>query len=182
MLLPNAVAMFVVGVFSGRLAARWGSKNLLVIGSLTAAASHFMMAFLHSSDIDIYLATAVSGLGFGLVFSAMANVVVASVMPEQTGVAAGMNANIRTIGGSFGAACMASVVAIGTSSSAVPVESGYTYGFAMLGAAAVLAAIAALFVPAVKRETTSRGNDLAGIPKREPPVVAPHSHSGGQAQ
>jgi len=36
--------------------------------------------------------------------------VVAAVPPGQTGVATGMNANIRTIGGSIGAAVMASIV------------------------------------------------------------------------
>ncbi|WP_413768842.1 MFS transporter [Rhodococcus pyridinivorans] len=176
MLLPNAVAMFAVGLFSSSLAARLGSKKLLVIGSLTAAASHFMMAFVHSSEMEIYLATGVSGIGFGLVFSAMANVVVASVTPQQTGVASGMNANIRTIGGSFGAACMASVVAIGASPTGLPVESGYTYGFAMLGGAAVLAAVAALFVPAVKGAADTGLIHAADAPHNEL-VVAPRGNS-----
>ena len=39
------------------------------------------------------------GVGFGLVFAAMSNLIVAAVSPAQTGVASGMNANIRTIGG-----------------------------------------------------------------------------------
>ena len=50
------------------------------------------------------------GVGFGLAFAAMSSLIVAAVPPEQTGVASGMNANIRTIGGSVGAALMASVV------------------------------------------------------------------------
>ena len=48
------------------------------------------------------VSTAVLGIGFGLAFAAMANLIVAAVPPEQTGVASGMNANIRTIGGSIG--------------------------------------------------------------------------------
>ena len=43
----------------------------------------------------------------------MANLIVAAVPPAQTGVASGMNANIRTIGGSLGAAFMASIVTAG---------------------------------------------------------------------
>jgi len=35
------------------------------------------------------------GVGFGLAFSAMSALVVAAVPAEQTGVASGMNANIR---------------------------------------------------------------------------------------
>jgi Transcriptional regulator SbtR-like, C-terminal domain len=37
------------------------------------------------------------GVGFGLAFSAMSALVVAAVPASQTGVASGMNANIRTI-------------------------------------------------------------------------------------
>jgi len=69
------------------------------------------------------------------------------VPPEQTGVASGMNANIRTIGGSIGAAMMASIVTSGVAPGGVPKESGYTHGFAVLGIAALIAAAAAMLVP-----------------------------------
>lgn len=182
MLLPNAVAMFAVGLFSGRLAVRFGSKNLLIVGSLVTAGSYFMMAFLHSTELDIYIANAIAGVGFGLVFSAMSNVVVASVPPEQTGVASGMNANIRTIGGSLGAAFMASVVAIGASSSGVPAESGYTNGFAMLGFAGVLAAVAAFFIPAVKRDKKTHLEESVELPHPELAMVAGGTLSGDKSE
>ena len=50
------------------------------------------------------------GCGVGLVFACLSNLIVAAVPPEQTGVASGMNANIRTVGGSIGAAVMATIV------------------------------------------------------------------------
>lgn len=182
MLLPNAVGMFFVGLFSGRLAARFGSKNLLIVGSLVSASSYFMIAFLHSAEIDIYLAMAVNGIGFGLAFAAMSNVVVAAVPPEQTGVASGMNANIRTIGGSLGAAFMASVVAIGASSSGLPTESGYRNGFVMLGIAGGLAAVAALFIPAVKRNKTTHREDIAELSHPELAMVAGGTLAGDKSE
>ena len=42
----------------------------------------------------------------------MSNLIVVAVPSEQTGVATGMNANIRTIGGSIGAAVTASIVTV----------------------------------------------------------------------
>ena len=72
------------------------------------------------------------GVGFGLAFSAMSNLVVQGVPPEQTGVASGMNANIRTIGGSIGAAVMSSIVTSTTGIGGLPRESGYTHGFGLL--------------------------------------------------
>jgi len=59
---------------------------------------------------EILLAMVLQGVGFGMAYAAMSNLVVQGVPPEQTGVASGMNANIRTIGGSIGAAVMSSIV------------------------------------------------------------------------
>jgi nitrate/nitrite transporter NarK len=73
--------------------------------------------------------------------------VVQGVPPEQTGVASGMNANIRTIGGSIGAAVMSSVVTSATGAGGLPRESGYTHGFGLLTLAAIAAAVAAMLVP-----------------------------------
>ena len=41
-----------------------------------------------------------------------------------------MNANIRTIGGSIGAALMASIVTASPAADGLPHEAGYTHGFA----------------------------------------------------
>ncbi len=82
----------------------------MVVGCLIGVGSMAILAFAHSSEWEIYLSTAIMGVGFGLAFSAMSGLIVAAVPPEQTGVASGMNANIRTIGGSIGSALMASIV------------------------------------------------------------------------
>jgi sugar phosphate permease len=76
---------------------------------------------------------------------------VAAVPPEQTGVASGMNANIRTIGGSIGAAIMATVVTADTFGTGVPRESGYTHGFLTLTIVMVVAAAVGLVIPKVRR-------------------------------
>jgi hypothetical protein len=57
-----------------------------------------------------------------------------------------MNANIRTIGGSVGAAVTASIV---TSKlvGGLPSGSGYTHAFAFLAIATVVATVAAFFIP-----------------------------------
>jgi hypothetical protein len=63
-----------------------------------------------------------------------------------------MNANIRTIGGAIGSSVGASVLASGVSAAApIPKDAGYTHVFWMLAAAGVLAALAALIIPAVRQ-------------------------------
>ena len=69
------------------------------------------------------------GLAFGLAFAAMSNLVVAAVPQSQTGVASGMNTNIRTVGGAIGSAVVATVVTGQLQPSGFPSESGYTNGF-----------------------------------------------------
>jgi EmrB/QacA subfamily drug resistance transporter len=151
MLLPAAVTMFIVGLYAGRLARRLGGKTLVIAGCLVGAGSMSMLAFAHHQKWEIYVATALMGIGFGLAFSAMSALIVAAVPPSQTGVASGMNANIRTIGGSIGAAVMASIVTSQLEPSGLPREAGYTTGFAVMAGGLILAALAGLLMPSARR-------------------------------
>jgi EmrB/QacA subfamily drug resistance transporter len=151
MLLPATITMFVVGMSVGRLARRLGGKVLVIAGCLIGSLAMAVLAFAHGHEWEIYLSTALMGIGFGLAFSAMAALVVAAVPTSQTGVASGMNANIRTIGGSIGAALMASIVTSHLEASGLPKESCYTIGFAVMAGSLVLAALAGLLIPSVQR-------------------------------
>lgn len=151
MLLPSTFATFLVGLFAGALARRFGGKILVVIGCLIGAVSMGVLALAHAAIWQLYVAGTVMGVGFGLAFSAMSALVVSAVPADQTGVASGMNANIRTIGGSIGSAVMASVVTSQLLPSGLPKESGYTAGFAMLAVAMLLAAGAGLLIPSARR-------------------------------
>jgi EmrB/QacA subfamily drug resistance transporter len=147
--LPMSASMFLFGVLSGRLANRFSAKSVLVSGSALSVLPLLIMAFAHEQIWQVAVATLLLGAGFGLAFSAMSNIIVDSVPSSQTGVASGMNANIRTIGGSIGAAAMASIVTSGASPDGVAAESGYTAGFAMLAGALLLAALAGLLIPSL---------------------------------
>jgi predicted MFS family arabinose efflux permease len=155
MLLPSGVTMFVTGLYVGKLTRRLGGKVLVVAGCAIGCVAMAMFAFAHSQQWEIYVATAVLGVGFGLAFSAMSANVVAAVPPEQTGVATGMNANIRTIGGSIGAAVMASIVTAKLEPSGLPTGSGYTTGFGIMAGVLVVAALAALLIPSQRRPSTA---------------------------
>ena len=133
-LLPLTVAMFIFGMLSGRIAAAIGSKAAVIIGSVFSLTSYLILAFAHTHPWEIYLASTLLGVGLGLAFSAMSNLIVQAVPPSQTGVASGMNANIRTIGGAVGAAVMSSIVTSVLLSDGYPAATGYTRGFAFLAA------------------------------------------------
>jgi MFS family permease len=146
-LLPSSITMFVVGLYAGRFARRVGGKIVVILGCAIGVVAMAMLAFAHDSKWELYVAAAIMGIGFGLAFAAMSSLIVSAVPSEQTGVASGMNANIRTIGGSVGAALMASIVTSRLGAAGLPKEAGYTIGFTMLAGALIVAAIAALFIP-----------------------------------
>ena len=148
--------MFLAGIASGPFASRFGSKAVVVCGTIISVLAFLLLTFARTTVWQVCTATAVMGLGLGLSFAALSSVIVGAVPAGQSGVASGMNANIRTIGGAIGAALMASIVTAGTPPGGTPHESGYTFGFGMLAAASVLAFLAALVIP-------------AALPKREIP-------------
>jgi EmrB/QacA subfamily drug resistance transporter len=155
MLLPSGVTMFAVGLFVGTLTRRFGGKVLVVVGCLIGAVAMAMFAFAHAQEWEIFVATGILGIGFGLAFSAMAANVVSAVPSGETSVAAGMNANIRTIGGSIGAAVMASIVTAKLEPSGLPAGTGYTTGFAVMAAVVLVAALAGLLIPSPRRPGTT---------------------------
>src|SRR5580693_690035 len=178
MLLPSTFTMFGVGLFAGRLARRLGGKVLVIAGCLIGCVAMSILAFAHAQAWEIYLSTAIMGIGFGLAFSAMSALVVAAVPPSQTGVASGMNANIRTIGGSIGSAVMASIVTSQLGPSGLPEESGYTTGFAVMAAGLALAALAGLLIPAVRGPRRGAGE----LDHAELAMVAGGTVSGDESE
>jgi EmrB/QacA subfamily drug resistance transporter len=150
MLLPQTIAMFLAGLISGRLAGRFGSKPVLVAGAALTTISTLGLAFAHDHLWQVIIETTILGLAFGLAFAAMSNLIVEAVPQSQTGVASGMNANIRTIGGALGTAVFATVITVGAPESSVPTETGYTLGFALLAVACALTTVVAVLVPVVK--------------------------------
>jgi len=175
LLLPSAVASFVVGFLTARLIGRFGARLVIVTGTLISGAAFASMALFHDTTAQLYAATTAQGLGSGLVFSSLAGVVIASVPREQTGVASGMNANIRTIGGSIGSAVMAGIVTARMNPAGFPEESGYTIGFAILAVGMLVAAAAAMRIPDIHDPATEQTDDAVEL---EPEAPSPQPVNG----
>jgi EmrB/QacA subfamily drug resistance transporter len=158
-LLPMSFAMLVAGIATGRLTTRFGSKVPLVAGSVISSIGMLFLAVEHGSEWNFYLAMGLVGLGIGFAFSAMSNLVVEAVPATQTGVATGMNANVRTIGGSIGSVIVSTIIVAGVADGAVPHERGYVIAFAVLGIALGLAGVAAALVPSREARRAARPAD-----------------------
>ncbi|MEO6701933.1 MAG: MFS transporter [Jatrophihabitantaceae bacterium] len=180
--LPMSATMFIFGSWSGSLSNRLGAKRVLIAGSVVSIPAFAIMAFAHAHIWQFTVAMLLLGAGFGLSFSAMSNIIVDAVPSSQTGVASGMNANIRTIGGSIGAAVMASIVTSGAAPSGLPRESGYTAGFAMLGGALVLASLAGLLIPKVSSARDAHQQEQAAMSHPAMAIVAAGTLVGDESE
>ncbi|MEU5084173.1 MULTISPECIES: MFS transporter [Streptomyces] len=163
LMLPMLVAMFLSGVVSGRLEPRVGAKALLTTGAALGALACGFLTLWHDARWQIGVVAALFGLGIGLAFASMANLIVGSVPPAQTGAATGMNANIRTIGGSIGAALTSVLVTGRLQPSGLPYASGYTHGWALLTLLCLAAAAAALLVPARRQGPPAEAPTTPGV-------------------
>jgi EmrB/QacA subfamily drug resistance transporter len=146
-MVPSTVAMLLVGAQTGRLERRFGSKPPLLAGGLLTTACFALLALAHDARWEIYVAAALLGSGIGLAFAAMANLIIENVGPEQTGVATGMNTVTRSVGGAFGGAATASILAGAVGASGYPGEHGYTSAFGLCAIALALGVLVGLAIP-----------------------------------
>jgi EmrB/QacA subfamily drug resistance transporter len=146
-MVPSTLAMLIVGSQTGRLEKLFGSKPPLLAGGVATLASFLLLAFARGSRWEIYLAAALLGSGIGLAFAAMANLIIENVGPGQTGVATGMNTVTRTVGGGFGGAATASILAGTVGVSGYPTAHGYTLAFVLCAVALGVGVLAGIAIP-----------------------------------
>jgi MFS family permease len=161
-LLPSTLTMLVAGLTIGPITSRLASRGALILGVFLSAAPYLMLTISRGEPWELLLASAVNGFGIGLAYSAMPALVMAAVPPAQTGVATGMNANIRTIGGAVGAALVATVLASSGLVNGYPRNSAYTLAFGFLTLGFALAVCTALAIPRRLSQTGDQphGGDL----------------------
>ncbi|HEY8315392.1 MAG TPA: MFS transporter [Gaiellaceae bacterium] len=146
-LVPSTLAMLVFGSQTGRLEKLFGSKPPLLAGGVFAGASFLMLGLARGERWEIYIASALLGSGIGLAFAAMANLIIENVGPAQTGVATGMNTVTRTVGGGFGGAATASILAATVGASGYPTAHAYTSAFLLCAGALAIGVVAGLWIP-----------------------------------
>ncbi|HEV7811855.1 MAG TPA: MFS transporter [Leifsonia sp.] len=133
LMLPMLVTMAVTGFLSGPLARVVGFRIQVIVASSIIAGSSVAIGLWHATLLEVSVEAGVFGIGLGLVYAAISSVVVQSVPPTQTGVASGMNTNLRTVGSAIGAALMTAMVTGATGPDGLAAESGYTEGFVTAG-------------------------------------------------
>jgi EmrB/QacA subfamily drug resistance transporter len=146
-LLPAAAGMGVLGTFAGRVAYRFGSKPALIVGTGITAAAFGWLVVAHGHPYDMLVSSTLLGIGIGLAFAALGNLIVQAVPPSQTGVATGMNTVMRTLGGALGGQLSATFI-VDHQAHGLPTVTGFEDTFVMATAFLVVCMLAGLLVPA----------------------------------
>jgi len=160
-LLPSTVGMFVMGFAAGPIARRFGSRNAVVAGSAVTAMSFALLALRHDHPYNMLVSATLLGVGIGLAFAALGNLIVQAVEPHQTGAAAGMNTVMRTIGGALGGQLAATLIADNTAPGGLPTVTGFTDTFWMATGFLVVCCVAGLLVPGGRPERVSPQGERA---------------------
>jgi EmrB/QacA subfamily drug resistance transporter len=161
-LLPMSTTMVLMSLMAGPTAARYGSRAALIVGTAITAVAFIVLVVAHSHPIYLLVSSGLIGIGVGLAFAALGNLIVGAVPPHQTGVASGMNTVMRTLGGAIGAQIAATFIA-GHTAHGLPTVTGFDESF-VLATAFVLAGILAAF--GVPRMRSS--NDATSLRTAEP--------------
>ena len=119
-LLPCAIGMGALGSLAGRVERRFGSRRALVAGAAISAVACGWLTLTSQHPYDMLVSSTLLGVGIGLAFAALGNLIVQAVPPSQTGVASGMNTVLRTLGGALGGQIAATFVAAAWCTACLP--------------------------------------------------------------
>jgi len=112
-MLPMAAAMMPLSTVAPRIAARFGSRNTMLLGVVTFSAGLLVMA-LQASVSGGYLSVLpgliVIGLGMGLTMTPSTTAITETLPDEKQGVASALNDTSRELGGALGMALLGSVL------------------------------------------------------------------------
>ena len=146
-LLPSTIGMTLVGFAAGAIARTFGSKRAVIAGSAITGAAFAFIAAAHGHPYDMLITAGLLGIGIGLAFAALGNLIVQAVDAHQTGAAGGMNTVMRTIGGAIGGQIAATLIAGHVGRNGLPAVTGFTYTFVLAAAFLAVSAAAGLLVP-----------------------------------
>ncbi|WP_155949840.1 MFS transporter [Rhodococcus sp. 114MFTsu3.1] len=153
-LAAEAIVSLVTSAIAGVLATRVGWRILFLVGNGLTCVGYLVLSVAHHNIWHITVASAILGAAIGLSFASMTGLTIDAVPNHMTGVASGVNANLRTIGGAAGIAITAAIVSADVEPSGYSSGTAYTISFLLLFAFAGIATVSAAFItdsPETKR-------------------------------
>jgi len=149
--LPWTAMPMVVAPIAGVLSDKIGSRPILATGLALQAIGLAWIAAASTATVGYTSLVGpfiLSGIGMGLFFAPMANVILSSVSPAEEGKASGANSAVREVGGVFGVAVLAAVFAhVGGYESNEAFSDGMNTAVFVGAAVVAVGAVAAFAIP-----------------------------------
>jgi EmrB/QacA subfamily drug resistance transporter len=171
--LPWTLMPIFVAPTAGFLSTRTGTRPLIVTGLALQALALAWLSVITTPTVDylvIVPAFVMAGVGMGMFFAPIANVVLSAVRPEEEGKASGANNAIRELGGVFGVAVLASVF---TANGSYATPEAFVDGMIpALRVGAAVVAVGAVAALALRRRASQATLEAAEEPREYEPVAA----------
>jgi EmrB/QacA subfamily drug resistance transporter len=149
--LPWTAMPMIVAPISGVLSDRIGGRPLMAIGLALQAAGLAWIAAVSTATVgygSLVGPFILSGIGMGMFFAPVANVVLSAVRPVEEGKASGANNAIREVGGVLGVAVLASIFArYGGYESPVTFNDGLVPALWVGAVVVAIGSVSALLIP-----------------------------------
>ncbi|MEU1043426.1 MFS transporter [Streptomyces sp. NPDC005907] len=168
---PGGVMMMFVSPLGGKLTDARGPKFTLICGVLVIAAGYGLSLALLGSAWGLMLVCMVINSGVGLAYGSMPALIMGSVPLSETAAANGFNTLMRSLGTSIGAAVIGVVLSQLTTTMggySFTSEDGFRTALLIGGGVALVAAVIAALIPAVRAPEAAGGRSGATTPDQAP--------------
>jgi MFS family permease len=149
-LLPSGLLMLLLAPVAARLIGSIGANRTLSLGAIIVAAGWLERIFATGSLWEVIVGSTIIGAGTGIGYASMPALINANTPPAELAAANGLNSLARSLGSSLASAIGGSLLTVSTivlAGAVLPSLAAYRSLFAACAGVAVLAAVAALFVP-----------------------------------
>ncbi|MGW6456243.1 MFS transporter [Streptomyces sp. NPDC055078] len=154
-LLPLGVTGAIAAALTGPLERLLGPRLVITLGNVLIVGSCVTMLTLATDAVTYAVAAGILGMGLGLVFTELINVVTASVPAERATSIAGLPFVLRSVGGTLGSQISGSVLASDLLPG-IPVPTWDTYTTVLWLTIAVVAVVAAISMALPARAPTDQ--------------------------
>lgn len=111
LVMPSGIVILLISPLSGRLAARWGPRRLLITGCVAILFAYSFVAAFHTELWHIVLANVLVGVGIAFSFASVPLLIISAVPAEDTGASNGLNSLFRAVGTTSASAVLGAILA-----------------------------------------------------------------------
>jgi MFS family permease len=174
LLVPSGLAILLVGRAAGSMSQRMGPRRPLILGAALTLVPTALLSVLDHQIWFLIAASMTFGAAGGLSLGTLPNLVIETVPPGQTGVAAGMNTLVRIAGAAIGAQVVVTIIASHTiEHTNLYANDGFVIGFLLTAVLCVVNVAVAALAPRRERVGGSPGSTDAGGPGSSLPSIEP---------